>query len=273
MFDVGFYSVIPATVRYDKELSANAKLMYGEITSLCSKEGFCWATNKYFMDLYGVSKMTVIRWINQLKNKGYIYLTIKYRAGTHEIEARKISLVEAVAPSKKDSSYGDKVVSKMLPPLSTNSQKGGITDVTTSYQKCDEGSNKNVTHIDIDDNRDILIYINNIITNYIESTYKEKALEIERWRDAFVDNCKNYQVLLENELLIFDEPKIFDVMDIILKKCLSDSNYAYFFINNITSSRVCDYINVMHNENIYCKDGYVRSMFEQDYNKFVTGGE
>ena len=34
-----YYAIIPATVRYSKELKANEKLLYGEITSLSNKNG------------------------------------------------------------------------------------------------------------------------------------------------------------------------------------------------------------------------------------------
>lgn len=68
----GYYAVIPAEVRYDKDLNANAKLLYGELTSLSNQTGYCWAKNEYFAELYGLSERTVSRLIAQLESKGYI---------------------------------------------------------------------------------------------------------------------------------------------------------------------------------------------------------
>ena len=68
-----YYSILPAKVRYDRDISPNAKLLFSELTVLCDKEGYCWASNGYFAKLYGVDKLTVSRWINQLKKKGYIF--------------------------------------------------------------------------------------------------------------------------------------------------------------------------------------------------------
>lgn len=77
-----FYAIIPANVRYDKDLSPNAKLLYGEITSLCNEKGFCWANNNYFMDLYSLSERSIQILLKQLAKKEYIKIVIeknKYR--------------------------------------------------------------------------------------------------------------------------------------------------------------------------------------------------
>lgn len=67
-----YYAVIPADVRYDKDLRPNAKLLYAELTSLSNKHGYCWATNEYFAELFGLTAATVSRLISQLSAKGYI---------------------------------------------------------------------------------------------------------------------------------------------------------------------------------------------------------
>ena len=66
-----YYAIIPANVRYSS-LKPNAKLLYGEITALSNKLGFCFASNTYFADLYGVSKNTISSWISDLKKAGFI---------------------------------------------------------------------------------------------------------------------------------------------------------------------------------------------------------
>lgn len=85
-----YYAIIPANVRYDKDLVPNAKLLYGEITALCNEKGYCWATNQYFAELFNVSDRTIKNWISQLADKGYIQRSVKYREGTKEIEQRKL---------------------------------------------------------------------------------------------------------------------------------------------------------------------------------------
>ncbi|MGO3608617.1 MAG: DnaD domain protein [Enterococcus sp.] len=88
-----YYAIIPANVRYDKRLPANAKLLYGEITALCNEKGFCWAGDKYFADLYGVSKVSIQKWLKALQENGYITKELIYKEGSKEILHRYIRLV------------------------------------------------------------------------------------------------------------------------------------------------------------------------------------
>jgi len=67
-----FYAIIPADVRYDKNLPNGAKLLYGEITALSNKLGHCYASNKYFSEHYQISERTVRDWLEALESRGYI---------------------------------------------------------------------------------------------------------------------------------------------------------------------------------------------------------
>ena len=84
-----YYAIIPATVRYDNNLKSAEKLLYGEITALANKNGYCYAKNKYFADLYNVTTVSVSRWISHLQEMGYIETEV-VRNENKEIVSRKI---------------------------------------------------------------------------------------------------------------------------------------------------------------------------------------
>ena len=85
-----YYAIIPANVRYSS-LKPNAKLLYGEITALSNKLGYCFASNSYFAELYGVSKNTVSRWLSDLKKFGFITIQLE-RNERKEIVKRIIGI-------------------------------------------------------------------------------------------------------------------------------------------------------------------------------------
>ena len=87
-----YYAIIPAKVRYSS-LKPNAKLLYGEITALSNKLGYCFATNNYFAELYGVNKNTVSRWLTDLKKLGFITITIE-RDSNNQIIKRTIGIIQ-----------------------------------------------------------------------------------------------------------------------------------------------------------------------------------
>ena len=89
-----YYAIISAEVRYDNNISANAKLLYAEITALLNMNGECFATNKYFSKLYGKSVVTISKWINELISNGYISSYYTYKGGTKEIDRRYLSILK-----------------------------------------------------------------------------------------------------------------------------------------------------------------------------------
>ncbi len=136
-----YYAIIPANVRYDKDLPPNAKLLYGEITALCNAEGYCWAGNKYFANLYGVSVQSVSKWIALLSEKKYIFSQIIYKEGTKEILNRYITLVEYPIKEKLNTPIKEKFKDNNTSSFNnTNNKskkerkKSGYDDILSSIQ-------------------------------------------------------------------------------------------------------------------------------------------
>ena len=94
MNEPNYYAIIPADIRYDNRITPNAKLLYAEITALTNMNGQCFATNDYFAKLYGVSKVSVSKWIKNLVDFGYIKSEISYKEGSKEIDKRYLTFVK-----------------------------------------------------------------------------------------------------------------------------------------------------------------------------------
>lgn len=108
-----YYAVIPADVRYDEVIPPNAKLLYGEISALIGKDGFCYASNAYFMKLFGFSDPTISRLISQLEKAGYIQREIE-KDDSGQVKRRKIYLSVSVPdiqpPIKNDTTLPSKLM-------------------------------------------------------------------------------------------------------------------------------------------------------------------
>lgn len=101
-----YYSIIPAHVRYDKELKPMEVIIYGELTALSNKYGYSYASNNYFAELYNVHKKTVSTWISNLKEKGYID-TVVIRDENMTVTERRI-YITAPYPSNHGEGYPQK---------------------------------------------------------------------------------------------------------------------------------------------------------------------
>ena len=156
-----YYAIIPANVRYDKDLAPNAKLLYGEITALCNEKGYCWASNQYFAELYGVSVLSIKRWVNSLVTKGYVYRTLTYKPNSKEVDKRILSI------------------------------DGGIKIDTTSVQKCYDPSIKNDTSSSVKNDTDNNTSINNTNinnTNIYKGKKKQKSETVNSVIAEYTEN-------------------------------------------------------------------------------------
>lgn len=96
-----YYAIIPSEVRYCEELKYAERLLYGEITALTNKEGYCFATNRYFAELYNVIPGTILRWINHLETLGFIRLEI-IKDEKNQIIERRIYIKEGMKNMQKE---------------------------------------------------------------------------------------------------------------------------------------------------------------------------
>jgi len=89
-----YYAILTSEVRYNQNLTPNAKLLYAEITALINMNGVCFAGNSYFANLYGKTKTTVSKWISELVKEGYIEISFTYKEGSKEIDNRYIRIIK-----------------------------------------------------------------------------------------------------------------------------------------------------------------------------------
>lgn len=134
-----YYAVLPANVRYDKNITPNAKLLYAEITALCNDKGYCWAGNAYFAELYGVTKTSISNWISSLQKNGYIDVQLIYKENSKEIQSRHISIANNIPIQDNLNTYTKNIVEGIQKNFTDNTKiinnKIISKDIITQKQK------------------------------------------------------------------------------------------------------------------------------------------
>lgn len=175
-----YYAILTAEVRYDKRLTPNAKLLYAEIIALANQKGFCWSSNSYFAELYGVSTTSISKWVSQLIEFKYLKREIVYKKGTKEVSNRYLTLVTH-PPQEKLKTPPRKVNHPPQEKLKDN------TTLNTTYNN--KGENDDV---DVYESFKQEIYEENptmwFTTFYRRFKLKDKVLSVVM--DDFIDHCK-----------------------------------------------------------------------------------
>lgn len=126
---ISYYAVIPATIRYDNELKASEKLLYGEITSLANRMGYCFASNRYFANLYNVTIHTVSQWFSHLEKLGYIYIELVRDTKNNTITERRIYIKDIPYVQKNTYPYVYKSTYPIYKKVQYNNIKYNIDDL------------------------------------------------------------------------------------------------------------------------------------------------
>ena len=125
---ISYYAVIPATVRYNNDLKASEKLLYGEVTSLANKFGYCFATNRYFANLYNVTTHTVSQWFSHLEKLGYLHIEL-VKDKTNVITERRIYIIDKPYVQKNTYPYILKSQYPIYKKVQYNNIKYNIDDL------------------------------------------------------------------------------------------------------------------------------------------------
>lgn len=116
-----------------RDVSDGAKVLHSVISSLCVKEGYCFASNSKLGELCGVSARTIQRRIKELDG---VLIDVKYFL-EGDIQKRNIFLKDVVT--------GEETVTggtKSVTPPMTNSVEGGTKSVTHNRTSIIEDNNR-----------------------------------------------------------------------------------------------------------------------------------
>lgn len=193
-----YYAIIPATVRYDEKIRPNAKLLYGELTALSNEKGYCWASNQYFADLYGVSKKSVSNWISELRDGGYIHVEMTYKEGSKEIDVRKIYInpMEVLGEG-----YGRNVPDPMEEKFHTPMEKK-VKDNNTSFNNTINNTSKDILSDKSNgvDYKIIIGYLNERAgTSFRSGTKATQRLIDARVNEGF--DVDDFKTVIDNKVL------------------------------------------------------------------------
>lgn len=168
-----YFSILTAEVRYDKNLKDKAKLLYSEITALSDKYGYCYASNKYFAELYGVTPTTISLLIKDLVDNGYIESEIIYKDGSKEILNRYLKIVKG--------GYLKNLKEGYLKKVKDNNTSNNNTSINNKYYQDKK--------------------LNDIFMEYLQMRKKLKAVNSERAIKMLLNKLSNYSDDVKYEMI------------------------------------------------------------------------
>lgn len=158
------------------------------ISSLCAEKGYCYASNKYFTELFNIPEENISRKIKKLEEKGYI--TIEYEKVGCQIKKRYIRLtkISTVDCQKYQSTIDENVKENII--------SNNITNINNIYKDTKKKAYGKYKRIKLQDQE-----YNKLVETYGKEYIDEQIQSLDNYVES--NNNKNkysnfYLVLLKS---------------------------------------------------------------------------
>jgi len=155
--NTAYFAILPYKLLVDNRLKPNEKLLFAHITTLASKEGYCFANNKHFSKIFTSGstnkqgqpltgkelekriengKITISKWIKTLIDYGYIKRVIIRDEETNEVKQRQLyPMIDAYGNSKSNTiseGINRPISERINTPISEKSKYNNTSNNNTS---------------------------------------------------------------------------------------------------------------------------------------------
>lgn len=240
-----YYAIIPSEVRYCEELKYPERLLYGEITALAGKEGYCFAKNKYFAELYHVIPGTISRWISHLESLGFVKVII-LKDEKNQIIERRIYINDSHRDFIPDTYKQNKQYpyeQNSLYPISKIAKYNNINiRIDRFFNFIIKKEMQNPENMTVIQTREFIALIEKLEFNYTEELIKIFTKEnieklkmiIYALKELYTSNKKQliYRVKREDLISIYENCKIKQIQYVGTTKEI-DNFFEYYYISLI----------------------------------------
>lgn len=247
------FTILPAIVRYDRNLTATAKIIFSEIKSLANTSGKCWASNAYLCELFHLDDSTISKSISMLKKFGYISTELIYKSGSKQVDQRIIRLTNKEFQKLGGTDLNQEVLNIIREGTDLN--QGG-TDLNQQVLIKSEGEYYNINNI-IDNS----ISANSIRTSTLN--LESEPVELISKQSEPVDDNKALGIVQSNIEVKTSTDKYSTNMR-------NSKYYKLIFKQNFTVSTIEDHYNDFSIEEKNILNEYYQTLkgrLKENYNK------
>lgn len=196
MANPNYFAVIPANVRYSKDLNSRQKLLYAEISALSQKEGYAFASNKYWSELFGVAVETISRDVKALSDFGFVRCEIDKAGGNK----RRIYLLisggqdlltnKSIAIDRMIKTPIDQPVNTPIDPtIKHNNIKINKTSINNKNEQGENAHTREPNHYE--KANEVLLYLNEVAgKNFLPNLTNKKYIAERISEGRAVDELK-----------------------------------------------------------------------------------